>query len=97
MARWVSQRSVCSTSKSALGRVQYLDALVPEVDDLIRSFFATRPRGETVTPYVLSTLGEGRVQALAQTHGRSVNGVKQDLGRLVPIRMNEQLTESQLS
>jgi hypothetical protein len=85
MARWVSQAEVPSTTKTALGRVRYLDALIPRIDALIESYFQARPDGETVTIHVLTALGLGAVDAYA--HGRTLDTVKQDLGRLIVIRM----------
>ena len=89
MARWVSQAAVCSASGSALGRVRYLAELFGEVDELITAYFETRPRGETVTPHVLTSIGRDRLSGLGQEHGRDLKAVKQDMGRLVPIRMIE--------
>lgn len=85
MARWVSQSEVPSTSKTALGRVRYLDPLCPRVDALIKAYFVERPDGETVVPVVLTKLGRDAVE---QHRGdKTFDTLKQDLGRLIVIRL----------
>lgn len=85
MARWIPQSTVFSASKSAVARTAYLASLVPRIDSLIREYFGDRPRGETVTVHVLA--GLGRDALLGAAGGRTFETVKQDVGRLVAIRL----------
>ena len=94
MAEWVKQSNRPSDTTSALGRTRYLAELDREIDELVEEYFADRPDGETVTPFVLTRLGKARLESFIGR--RKLGTVKQDVGRRIPIRMNELYTRDRV-
>jgi hypothetical protein len=86
-ARWVPQSIVPSNTSSAVGRVRYLEPIIPRVDEAIEDYRRTHPDGDAYTVAVLSALGVDGLDAIRGE--RTQDTVKQDVGRLVPIRMVE--------
>jgi hypothetical protein len=92
VARWVPQDEVRSLSPSGITRLRYLEPLVQAVDQAVTLYLHAHPDGEAVTVHVLASLGVERLEA--SRGGRTLDTVKQDIGRLVPVRLVEMFGEA---
>lgn len=92
MARWVPQDEVRSLSPSGITRLRYLEPLVQAVDRAVTHYLDAQPDGEAVTVHVLAALGVERLEAIRGE--RTLDTVKQDIGRLVPVRLVELFGEA---
>ncbi|MBI5883871.1 MAG: hypothetical protein HZB91_12300 [Elusimicrobia bacterium] len=70
-------------------RTRYLESLRGDLEREIRNYFERDPRGEQVTLTCLAAVGKEGARNIARHNGRTLDGVKQDIGLYVAILLGD--------
>lgn len=89
MYTWISQRRFSSRTARTVERTRYLESLRDGLVREIRNYFERDPRGEQVTLACLAAVGREDAQHIARHNGRTLDGVKQDIGLYVAILLGD--------
>ncbi|MCX5796613.1 MAG: hypothetical protein NTY77_14055 [Elusimicrobia bacterium] len=89
MYTWISQRRFSSRTARTVERTRYLESLRGDLERAIRHYFERDPRGEQVTLACLAAVGKEEAQNIARHNGRTLDGVKQDIGLYVAILLGD--------